>query len=275
VKFRNRQIDRCSCSLLARACSNVIAVRNIVADTALPAELNGSMAMRMSTAYFAGAGTVVLAVVIGLGGGLLIAEMMHPTTPAIESTKIARRSEPQPAPNPAASTAVASPAPVTSAATSSYLQATQAAATTAVVVAPAAPRQPNPEPAVESSPQPTPTAANSAPSQSAPSKSAPAEASAAPQRQADAPEAAFAKASDRDLKPADAKAPDTDSRRADRERRRAERHQRWGERRPHRRDEPDLRDVEQAVREDSAPRAYVVERVAPAAPRFNLFDDND
>ena len=35
--------------------------------------------MRTSTAYFAGAGTVVAAIVAGLGGGLLFANIVHPS----------------------------------------------------------------------------------------------------------------------------------------------------------------------------------------------------
>src|ERR1700744_25604 len=36
--------------------------------------------MRTSMAYFAGAGTVVVAIVAGLGGGLVIANVMNPGT---------------------------------------------------------------------------------------------------------------------------------------------------------------------------------------------------
>ena len=37
--------------------------------------------MRASTAYFAGAGTVIAAIVGGIGGGLLFADMVSPKTP--------------------------------------------------------------------------------------------------------------------------------------------------------------------------------------------------
>ena len=93
------------------------------------------------------------------------------------------------------------------------------------------------------------------------------------------PEGSFAKASDADVKSTEIKTRGTDSRRAERERRRAERHQRWAERRRQHRDQdarPDMRDVVQAVRDDSSsPQAYVAERASPAATRFNLFDEND
>jgi hypothetical protein len=248
-----------------------------------------SVAMRMSTAYFAGAGTVVIAVAVGLGGGLLIAGIMNPKTPTPEATKLEHRSSETPA------------APGGS--QNSYLAATQAAATSPVVVAPAAANGANKpaeqpqaaadnkaQPATDNKTSPT-TAAASAPAQPAASESSP----TAANQQASAPEAAFAKASDADLKANDAKSRDADTaksrdagRRAEREHRRAERHQQWAERRRslHQR-EPDLRDVEQAVRQDTVqrdpvprdyrdapPREYVVEPASPALPRFNLFDDD-
>jgi hypothetical protein len=37
--------------------------------------------MRASTAYFAGAGTVVMAIVAGVSGGLLIADIISPKSP--------------------------------------------------------------------------------------------------------------------------------------------------------------------------------------------------
>lgn len=242
--------------------------------------------MRMSTAYFAGAGTVAIAVVLGLGGGLLIAEVMSPKSPAMETAKLERRTDPQPAPSPVSVPAVdpaasqaANPAPtsasspVTSASTSPYLLATQAAATKPIVVKRAGSDQAGVQPVADSSsPQPQPSPVIAAAS-SQPAVSEPASA------QANAPEATAAKASDTDLKSVDAKSRDTDTRRAERERRRSERHQQWAERRRQRRDadpRPDLRDVEQAVRQDSEQRTYVVDRTGPAtAPRFNLFDEND
>jgi hypothetical protein len=249
--------------------------RNIDADTALPAQ-QGVKAMRMSTAYFAGAGTVVIAVAIGLGGGLLMAEMMNPRVPT-DTARLERRTAPQPAPTPAPSAVANS---VTSASTSSYLAATQAAARTPVVVKPAGDGQPNPQ-AIAEPPQPSPvTAAAAVPTQTAVAEPASAPAAAnMSQQQASPPEAAYAKASDADLKSSDGKSRDTDSRRAERERRRTERRQQWAEHRRQRRDldtRPDMRAVEQAVREDTEARpAYVVERVGPTTPRFNLFDEND
>ena len=265
--------------------------------------------MRMSTAYFAGAGTVAMAIALGLGGGFLIAEMMNPRTPQV--AKVERKSPDAP--------------PAKSAAPNSYLAATQGAATTPVVVQPSAatsadnktPEQPqpaadkadnkpspadgNPQSTADNKPQPQPS-----PSPVTAAAAPPAASEASPpaaHQRANAPEAANAKASDADVK-SDGKSRDSDSRRAERERRRAERHQHWVERRRNQH-QPDIRDVEQAVREDSAqrdpaPRAYrespprevrevygdaprreeaprreyVAEPVGPAMPRFNLFGDD-
>jgi hypothetical protein len=235
--------------------------------------------MRMSTAYFAGAGTVVIAVAVGLGGGLLIAEMMSPRTPT-DTAKLERRTVPQPAPMLVSAAPSPAASPVTSASTSAYLAATQAAATGPVIVKPAGDTQSSSQAISEKSqqqPQPSPVTTTA----SAEPASMPAQA-----QQAGTPDASFAKASDADVKKAsdadgkstEGKSRNTDSRRAERERRRAERHQQWAERRRPRRDQdarPDMRDVEQAVREDSEPRAYLVERTGQATPRFNLFDEND
>ena len=49
--------------------------------------------MRTSIAYFAGAGTVVAAIAVGLGGGLLMANIMNPH--AREASKLERASPQQ------------------------------------------------------------------------------------------------------------------------------------------------------------------------------------
>jgi cytoskeletal protein RodZ len=234
--------------------------------------------MHMSTAYFAGAGTVVIAVVVGLGGGVLIADIMNPKTSGQEIAKLERRtaSAPQPASN-AQSSPSGSP--------TSYLSATEAAATKPVVVAPAAPKAADsPQQAaaptqLQPSPSPATTTANAAPAQTG----APAPAATEPaSREANAPEAAFAKARDSDLKArdGDSKGNDADLKHsASAGRHHAEHRQQWAERRrtqrlrdPDMRRDPDLRDVEQAVREDSSPRAYVAEPVEMGPARIRLFD---
>ena len=65
--------------------------------------------MRASTANFAGAGTVIAAIVGGSGGELLFADSVSPKTPKAELTRLEQRmsSQPkaapsEPAPNPAA-----------------------------------------------------------------------------------------------------------------------------------------------------------------------------
>ena len=82
--------------------------------------------MRTTTAYFAGVGTVAVALAAGLGGGLLFSNIVAPHQPkyAAEPTKLEQRmadrrtvtsapSEPAPSAQPAASTPVvaATPAP--------------------------------------------------------------------------------------------------------------------------------------------------------------------
>src|SRR5216683_4212221 len=58
----------------------------------------GSPHMRASMAYFAGAGTVIAAIVGGVGGGFLIADMISPKSPkqAAELTRLERRMSPEP-----------------------------------------------------------------------------------------------------------------------------------------------------------------------------------
>ncbi len=52
--------------------------------------------MRASTAYFAGAGTVILAIAGGVGGGLLFADIVSPKTPKTEMTRLEQRMSAQP-----------------------------------------------------------------------------------------------------------------------------------------------------------------------------------
>jgi hypothetical protein len=62
--------------------------------------------MRISTAYFAGVGTVIMAVGAGLGGGYLAANVTHPPTQAV--SKLERRMSAEPI---TVSTAPAVPVP--------------------------------------------------------------------------------------------------------------------------------------------------------------------
>jgi hypothetical protein len=205
--------------------------------------------MRVSTAYFAGAGTVVAAIAIGLGGGLTIANIINPhPDKGMEVTKLERRMSD--APKPAADlSATLVPVP--------YLATTlPGEAAPAPTAAPAEPRTeaanpvPAPRPAAE---QPAVTA--SAKPQDPPTPSLSAVPSAARERAAK-PEDAMAKARDADLKRV--------------ERNRSERRQQWADRRRHetrqsaqpRAQEP--LEVEQTVREDIEPDE------SPAAPRIEF-----
>jgi hypothetical protein len=218
--------------------------------------------MRTSTAFFTGAGTVAIAVAAGLGGGLMIAEGMHPKTPAMESTKLERSAPDAPAPSPAGT---------------SYLAATQAAATGPIKVAPApagasaTPVSTDPAPAPSAAPATTASATTAAPVTTAAAPAAPppsdAQAGTSDNAQPQVKEKTAEKAQDADVKSRDAE------RKRVVEQRRAEHHRHYTERRRQRR-EQDLRDVEQAVREDSAPRAYAAQPVEMETPRFRFFGDD-
>src|SRR3954453_22104356 len=64
--------------------------------------------MRTTTAYFAGVGTVVAAVAVGLGSGLLISNVVSPHEPKTEMSKLELRMSSKPIP---ASNAPAEPVP--------------------------------------------------------------------------------------------------------------------------------------------------------------------
>jgi hypothetical protein len=195
--------------------------------------------MRISTAYFAGAGTVIAAIVAGLGGGLLMANIVspHPSRNGTEMSRLEQRMSARPIP------VIAAPSePV------SYLAATQAAATNPIVVA--AP--------VENQPQPTPPQTEPANTSQTTAQPA-AQAARAP---AASPEDSSAKVRDVDMK------------RADAEKRRADRRQQWAEKRRYQqRQGQELRDVEQKVREQTEPaQTFAAEPVKLDMPRIRLFD---
>lgn len=235
--------------------------------------------MRTATAYFAGVGTVVVAIAAGLGGGLTIANITNPHDGKQEVSKVERRNAPEPT---QASNAASEPV--------SYLAQMQAAATKPVTVSPA-PRQQNAAPAQATNATP-PADANAPHDSNATANntvtSQPAQANAAPpapnaqtaNREQTAPsEDANAKARDADVRSrdADAKARDGDARRAAAEKRRAERRQQWAERRrqPRHGDE-DLRDVELRVRQATeTPRLLAADPERMESPRIRLFDDDD
>ncbi|WP_234683257.1 hypothetical protein [Bradyrhizobium monzae] len=226
--------------------------------------------MRASTAYFVGAGSIVAAIAIGLGGGIVAGNIMHPIAPK-QGPDTSKMAQPAEAAAPATTSApservqylsgsqsfgamIAAPAQAESEAkpeTKPDTQTTQASAD------PAAPPPPQTAAAVEP-PKPVPAPAPQA------TKPVEQQASIEP---ASSPDNAYAKARDSDVK------------RAAAERRRTERRERWTERRRYDtrdarggRDQTDWDDVARNVRADSDTRHVVVRR-----PRggFSLFGPDD
>jgi flagellar biosynthesis GTPase FlhF len=214
--------------------------------------------MRASTAYFAGAGTVIAAIVAGVGGGLVIADMISPKFPkqGTELSRLERRmsSEPiQAAPGPSG--------PV------QYLAAPQLSAAVAPVTADPAQAQPQAEAGNSGSTRAQPAIAQPAAAAQLPVSDTQAAAPAArpaAREQTAAPEDALAKARDAEVKRADAEA-----KRA-MEKRRADRRQQWAEKR-RQRQQQELRAVEQNIREDTEPRQFAAEPVRMQTPQFRLF----
>jgi hypothetical protein len=219
------------------------------------ARSKGSRVMRTSTAFFAGVGTVVVAIAAGLGGGLTIANIMSPHSPKLgaETTRLERRISGEPIP---AANAPAEPVP--------YLAATQPPQTQpqpgAANAASAAAQPAEPTAAAEVAAKPP-----EAPALQPPAPTAP----AAPQQQAAAPENASGKARNADQMQVA-------------EKRKAERRQQWADRRRHQRREDEVQrdveqhDVEQKVREEIE-LPYIVEPpVRVGMPRIRLFgSDNE
>lgn len=219
--------------------------------------------MRVSTAYFAGAGTVVVAIAAGLGGGLLLGDIMSPQQPkhpSSEVTRLEQRAAPQPIP---AMAGASQPVPYTASPQIANTVGEQAAA----------PQQPQ-QPQQQTQPQVQEASTKAAePVKPQPERSTQSVATAAQPSAADeqpgarpAPEDSYAKARDADLK-----------RRAE-DKRKAERRQQWADKRKWReRQGDDLDSVEASVREatESRPVFGSRERREPGFGRggFNLFDD--
>src|ERR1700675_1894160 len=200
--------------------------------------------MRTSTAYFVGAGTVIAAIVGGLGGGLLMANIVspHSSNHSTEMTKLEQRMSTRPIP------VIAGPSePVP------YLTATQPAATNPVVAAAPA----------ENQPQQTQTE----PANTTQAAAQPAEPAVAPAAQAPA----RARAASSEAEDSSAKVRDVDMKRAGAEKSRADRRQQGAERRRYQqRQEQELRDVEQKVGEQTEP-TQAFEPVKLDMPRIRLF----
>jgi outer membrane biosynthesis protein TonB len=261
--------------------------------------------MRSSTAYFAGAGTVIAAIAVGLGGGYLFFNIVSPHPEkhgSSEVTRLERRMSPEPIP----ATNKGAPEPVP------YLAAPQVSA--AVGDPPAqpqqAPQQPQPQQTTQSQPQqaqpqqqqatqqpqpqqtpPPQTQPQQSPSQQASTKPAAAAPPAPPAAPAAQPVAAAEQPAAREKSQPEeswARARDADVRRDGRrdERRKAERdrRQQWSERRKWRQrdDDGELIEVERKVREETEPRRiredseprqfFASEPARIEMPRVRLFD---
>lgn len=229
--------------------------------------------MRTSTAYFAGVGTVIVAISAGLGGGYLAANIANPHSPGV--SKLERRMSAEPisvAAAPAQPRAVAA----SPAATPAQEPQPQAAAPsdnvalfTSIVRAEEKPAR------TEGNPANNVAAVQPAQPAPQPARSIEPKSTEQPGEKA-APREAFAKARDVDVK------------RAEAEKRRAERRQSWAERRrvQQPRDQ-ELGAVEERVREVTEPRRIRIrEEGEPRAmfaeqpsrgdmPRIRLFDQDD
>jgi hypothetical protein len=218
--------------------------------------------MRATTAYFVGAGTIVAAIAIGLGGGLVAGNIMNPVTPkqGPDTARWERRAQPELAamqPSERVPYLAGSEAMVVTlgAPLNEAQNGTRQGATETVAPPQAASRE-------------TPPEAPSADAQrTEPARPAQQQVSTEP---ASAPENAYAKAGDADLK------------RAAAEQRRAERHKRWAERRRQEmrhemreaRDRTDWDDVARNVRDDSTSRGWT-SGPRSGFPQIRLFGSED
>ncbi|WP_314953030.1 hypothetical protein [Bradyrhizobium cosmicum] len=233
--------------------------------------------MRAATAYFVGAGTIVAAIAIGLGGGIVAGNIMNPIAPkqGPDTSKMAQRAE-------AAAATTASSAP------SERIQYLTGSQTFGAMIAAPAQAQDKAQAEVRSDAKPdtqSTQASDEAPAarprtaavepRKEPIKPALTSQAAKPAEQqastepSSSPDNAYAKAKDSDVK------------RAATERRRAERRERWSER--HRydyrdprgvRDRTDWDDVARNIREDSETRDYAG-RPRGGFPQIRLFGPDD
>ncbi|TFV74533.1 hypothetical protein E4K64_16885 [Bradyrhizobium frederickii] len=245
--------------------------------------------MRASTAYFVGAGTIVAAIAIGLGGGIVAGNIMNPVAPkqGPDTSKMAQRAESAGAP-----AATNAPSERVNYLTGSQAFGAMIAAPAQAEVKPEAkPEAGKPEAA---KPGTQPAQATAEPPAPPPSQAAAVE---PPKDQskdqfkptvASSPKAAKPGEQQASVDPASsldnayAKAKDSDVRRAASERRRIERRERWAERRHYyegreprgMRDRTDWDDVARNIREDSDARDYAG-RPRGGFPQIRLFGPDD
>jgi len=229
--------------------------------------------MRISTAYFAGVGTVIVAVAAGLGGGYLAANIANPPSGV---SKLERRMSAEPI-----SVAAVQPQPVpravaTSPASAPAQEQPQPQPQTEAAAPSGNAAHPTNNVRVEEKPVSNVAAVQPVPPTLQPAKSAEAKSAEQSTEKAAAPREASAKARDADI------------RRADAQKRRAERRQASAERRRVQQPrEQELEAVEDSVREVTEPRRIRIrEEGEPRAmfaeqpsrddlPRIRLFDQDD
>jgi hypothetical protein len=216
--------------------------------------------MRASKAFFAGVGTVIVAITAGIGGGLVIANMVNPQTAkqGTEMSLMERRKLPEPVP-----VKVGPSEPV------QYLAAPSPPA--AVAAAPVA-AQPAPTESVNSAPSPVPSTpvATTAPTALRAVPSAEPATPPAQEHRRGSSQDAFAKARETDIK-RDANA----RRQADKRKLERERREQWADKRRYQQQrEQELRQVEDKVREETEPRRqYAIEPVRIEMPQISLFGE--
>jgi hypothetical protein len=241
--------------------------------------------MRAATAYFASVGTVAVAIAAGLGGGLVLGNIMSPQQPKYPSSEVTRLEQRNPQ-QPIQAANGAQPA--------SLVPAPQAASAVVEQPGPAQPPQQAALQQAASQPQAQPRLQRASiqpaepPRQSERSAttSQPVAAVQSPQPAEQsapraAPEDSFARAREADMR--------REARRAE-DRRKVERRQQWADRRkPRQHGDDDLKDVEAAVRADTEQRSFFArsearpERIEPrqifsrepsvGSGRMTLFDD--
>ncbi|UQD72418.1 hypothetical protein JEY40_42610 [Bradyrhizobium japonicum] len=226
--------------------------------------------MRASTAYFIGGGTIVAAIAIGLGGGIVAGNIMNPVSSkqGPDTSKMAQRAE--------------AAKPATTNAPSERLQYLTGSQAFGAMIAAPAQAEAKSEPAKSDTQASQATAEPPAPQ---PSQAAAAEppkpAPASPPQVARPAEQQASTEQPPSFDNAYAKARDSDVKRAASERRRMERRERWAERRHYdsreprgMRDRTDWDDVARNIREDSDARD-VASRPRGGLPQIRLFGSDD
>lgn len=249
--------------------------------------------MRTSTAYFAGVGTVIVAVGAGLGGGYLAANIAHPPVQTV--SKLERRMSAEPIQVTTAPAEPVSAAPAATGATPAPPQPQEQAQQTP-------PQQPQAPPPQTQQTQAAAPAANNPPVEEKAGSAAVQPASTPPQPAKPAEHADEKTAAPKDA-PRDsyARASEADLKRAAAEKRRAERRQQSADKRRWRREQQprdqqqELDVVENSVREATEPRRIRIreegeprgffgeparrdlfaEPTRSEAPRIRLFDQDD